>query len=70
MGLPITAGCDTAWIQTRVSVVTPQALRFSALDRCAPQEPRPYASFFCKRDANAENNPMPTVKYGGGSLIL
>ena len=35
MGPPITAGCDTAWIQTRVSVVTPLALRCSALDRCA-----------------------------------
>ena len=35
----ITAGCDTAWIQTRVSVVTPLALRRSALDRCATREP-------------------------------
>jgi hypothetical protein len=25
MGLPITTGCHTAWIRTRVSVVTPQA---------------------------------------------
>ena len=29
-GLPITAGCDTSWIRTRVSVVTPLALRCSA----------------------------------------
>ena len=26
VGLPITAGCDTAWIRTRVPVVTPKAL--------------------------------------------
>ena len=39
MGLPITASCDTAWIQTSVSVVMPLALRFSALDRCATREP-------------------------------
>ena len=32
MGLPIAAGCDTAWIRTRVSIVTPLALRCSALD--------------------------------------
>ena len=32
MGLPSRAGCDTAWSQTRVSVVTPLALRCSALD--------------------------------------
>ena len=38
MGLPITAGCDTAWIRTRVSVATPLALRCSALDRCATRE--------------------------------
>ena len=38
MGLPITAGCDTTSIQTRVSVVTPLARRFSALDRCATRE--------------------------------
>ena len=38
MGLPITPGCDTAWIRTRVSVVTPLALRCSALDRCAIRE--------------------------------
>jgi hypothetical protein len=38
MGLAITAGCDTAWIQTRVSGVTPLALRCSALDRCATRE--------------------------------
>ena len=38
MGLPITPGCDTAWIRTRVSVVTPLALRYSALDHCATQE--------------------------------
>jgi hypothetical protein len=35
MGLPITVSCDTAWIRTTVSVVTPQALRCSALDHCA-----------------------------------
>ena len=35
MGLPITASRDTAWTQTRVSVVTPLALRYSALDRSA-----------------------------------
>uniref|UniRef100_A0A8C7LDH9 Protein odr-4 homolog n=1 Tax=Oncorhynchus kisutch TaxID=8019 RepID=A0A8C7LDH9_ONCKI len=34
------ASCDTAWIQTRVSVVTPLALRCSALDRCTTREPR------------------------------
>ena len=39
MELPITAGCETAWIQTRVSVVTPQALRCGALERCATHEP-------------------------------
>jgi hypothetical protein len=38
MGLPITAGCDTAWIQTRVSVVMRLALRCSALDHCATRE--------------------------------
>ena len=38
MGLLITAGCDTAWIWTRVSVVTPLALRCSALGRCATRE--------------------------------
>ena len=40
MGLQITAGCDTAWIQTWVSVVTPLALRCSALDRSAIREPQ------------------------------
>ena len=35
-GLPITASCDTAWIRTWVSVVTPEALRCSALDLCVP----------------------------------
>nr|XP_046174331.1 neuropeptide-like protein C4orf48 homolog [Oncorhynchus gorbuscha] len=39
MGLPITAGCDTAWIQTRVFVVMPIALRCGALDRCATWDP-------------------------------
>ena len=39
-GLPITVGCDTAWIWTRVSVVAPQALRCSAFDRCATREPQ------------------------------
>jgi hypothetical protein len=34
MGLSITAGCDRAWNRIRVSVVTPLALRCSALDRC------------------------------------
>jgi hypothetical protein len=38
MGLPITASCDTAWIWTRVSIVTPLALSCRALDRCATQE--------------------------------
>jgi hypothetical protein len=33
--LPITAGCDTAWNQTRVCIVMPLALRCSALDCCA-----------------------------------
>ena len=37
MRLPITAGCDTTWKQTR-SVVTPLALRCSALDRCTTRE--------------------------------
>ena len=32
---------DTAWIRTRVSVVTPLALRYSALDRHATREPKP-----------------------------
>ena len=40
MGLPITAGCDTSWNQTRESIVTPLALRCSALDRCATREPK------------------------------
>uniref|UniRef100_A0A674A2I0 Runt domain-containing protein n=1 Tax=Salmo trutta TaxID=8032 RepID=A0A674A2I0_SALTR len=31
MGLPFTAGCDTAWNRTRVSVVTPLALRCNCL---------------------------------------
>ena len=39
MGLPITAGCNTALIRTRVSAVTPLALRCSALDRCATRQP-------------------------------
>ena len=39
MGLPITAGCDTAWIRTRVSVVMPLALRCSVFDRRVTQEP-------------------------------
>ena len=39
MGLPIMAGYDTDWNRTRVSVVTPQALRCSAFDRCATREP-------------------------------
>ena len=30
---------DTAWIQTRVSVVMPLALRCKALDHCATREP-------------------------------
>jgi hypothetical protein len=30
MGLPIMAGSDTAWNRTRMSVVTPQALRCCA----------------------------------------
>ena len=38
VGYPITAGCETAWNQTRVSEVTPQALRCSALDRCATRD--------------------------------
>ena len=41
MRLRSTAGCDTAWNRTRMSVVMPQALRCSALDRCATQEPFP-----------------------------
>ena len=39
MGLPIAAGCDTAWIQNRVSVVMRLALRCGALDRYATLEP-------------------------------
>ena len=39
MGLRITAGCDSVWIRTRVSGVTSEAWRCSALDRCATQEP-------------------------------
>ena len=39
MGLPITAGCDTAWIWNRVCVVKPQVLRCSAFDCCATREP-------------------------------
>jgi hypothetical protein len=38
--LPITAGCDTARIRTKVSVVKPPALKYSALDRCATREPQ------------------------------
>ena len=38
MGLPTMASYDTAWSRTRVSVVTPLALRCSALDRCATRE--------------------------------
>jgi hypothetical protein len=33
MGLPVTAGWDTAWIRISVSAVTPLALRCSALNR-------------------------------------
>ena len=40
MGQQITASCDTAWIRTRGSVVTPLALRCSALDRCTTREPQ------------------------------
>jgi hypothetical protein len=36
-GLPITAGCDAAWIRTR-ETVTPHARRYSALDHCATHE--------------------------------
>ena len=39
MGLPITAGCDTAWNRTRVCSDDTLALRCSALDCCATQEP-------------------------------
>jgi hypothetical protein len=45
MGLPITAGCDTAWNQTRVAVVTTLVLRCSALDRCATREPQDMYSY-------------------------
>ena len=37
----IAAGCDTAWNRTKVSVMTPQALRCSALDRCATLHDQP-----------------------------
>ena len=39
MGLPIMASCDTAWNWTRMPVVTPLALRYSALDHCTTWEP-------------------------------
>ncbi|KAK6302769.1 hypothetical protein J4Q44_G00271240 [Coregonus suidteri] len=35
MGLPVAAGCDTARVEP---AVTPQALRYSALDRCSTRE--------------------------------
>jgi hypothetical protein len=34
MELQIMAGCDTAWIRTRVSLVMPKALRCNALNCC------------------------------------
>jgi hypothetical protein len=40
MGLTITASCDKPGIEPR-SVVTPPALRCSALDRCTTREPKP-----------------------------
>jgi hypothetical protein len=39
MGLPNIPGCDTTWNRTRVSVVTPQALRCRAFDRSATRDP-------------------------------
>ena len=53
MGLPITASCDTAWNQTRVSVVTRLAPRCSALDRCATQDPQHLCQTVCERVSHA-----------------
>ena len=47
------SGCDTAWTRIRVSVVTPLALRCSALDRCTTREPS-YLMHYCLIDYNLE----------------
>ena len=59
MGLPIPAGCDRGWIRPRASVVTPPALRCSALDRWATRETFSWIWFFnplCFPDFNPRDS--------------
>ena len=63
MGLPITAGCDTAWHRTRVSVVAPQAMRCCALDRSATRQANLFVLPKCTLNKATQQWQGHTIQY-------